>query len=158
MYCISDPFSKRNPEATSVADDWDTSTRSDSSMYGNLPGGMTLTETDWRTPSKSTINLTANWMQPMTNVAISPPGVFSLGYWGARGITTSGIGSNFTGMNFGAQQSPYMGYQAMQKQTPRDDLQPVDMDVSDDEDGKATGGLKWSSNPVRSLKYFIKMQ
>ena len=131
-----------------VSDVWDVSASTRRDLYGNLSSGTTLTGTDWRTPSQSTISQSRQWTQPVASAGIPPPG-----YWGGL-AQNKGFGSHFTGLNLDAVQSPYL-IQTVQKQTTNDDLQTVDMDVSDEEDGNTTKGAKWTSNPVRILLFVV---
>ena len=122
------------------------------SLYKNLPSGTKLTGTDWRGRSQSAANDGSNRIPTSTNVSFSPPGFWSPPV--LKGIGYSAPNTYFQDQSYGAQsQLSYFESLSTKGKAFSDNLQAVDMDVSDDEDKKQTGWkTSWSTSPVSILQ------
>ena len=114
------------------------------SLYKNLPSGTKLTGADWREPLQGAAGHGTNRMLPSANMSFSPSG-----FWGPPALT-SASSTYFLDQSHGVQsQLSYFDPLSTNDKAFSDNLQTVDMDVSDDEDEKqTTGKTNWSTNPV----------
>ena len=118
------------------------------SLYKNLPSGTKLTGADWREPLQGAAGDGTNRMLPSANMSFSPSG-----FWGPPALT-SASDTYFLDQSYGVQsQLSYFESLSTNDKAISDNLQTVDMDVSDDEDKKqTTGETNWSANPVSALQ------
>ena len=122
------------------------------SLYKNLPIGTKLTGTDWRGRSQSAASDGSNRILS-TNVSVPQPG-----FWGPpvlKGIGYSASNTYYQDQSHGGSQSQlsYIESLSSKGKAFSDNMQTIDMDVSDEEDKKQTGRkTNWSTSPVSILQ------